>query len=353
MGWTGSITASDGVGAETTFTPDTEAEGAYSVSYFDAPKKGVYRFDLCGSGGANGDDPQGGAPGGRGGLTVGYKVMEEGERVYVGAGGPRSAAFVHSTSVQSLAQTLENGTLFFVAGGGGNGGRGYKGKSHHENFITAGGDGGGASGADGGFSGNGTATPGQGGTQSSGGAAGTGQHTSGGGKEYVAHAGTYGAGGEGAQDQNSAIGWVSGGKGGDGYYGGGGGGCAATDNDATGDTGAYGMGGGGGSGYVSPDFASVTVIYRTFTSSTEQGGGAAAEGCGSVKITYAARTVLPVFFDKTQLERLFFNGTEAEHLIFNGVPVYMRRLSRCLRSAAGRFAYRAGIRGLSPSESRA
>lgn len=351
MAWTGSITASSGVNANATFTPDTAAEGAYSVSSFTAPKKGVYRFDLKGSGGVT-SSSSGGAKGGEGGLTVGYKIMEKNETVYVGAGGPRCAAFVHSKSVGSLAETLGNGTLYFVAGGGGNSGYGFN-SSYGQNFITSGGHGGGDSGGEGSFSGNGTATPGKGGTQSAGGEAGVGGSSS-----YKAASGTYGAGGKGAHDEDiepnwGGVGWVGGGNGGDGYYGGGGGGCKAATNSETGSTSAYGMGGGGGSGYVKAGYKTVSVISGTFTSSTDQGGGAPAGSPGSVKVTYAARTVLPVFFDKTQLERLFFNGTEAEHLVFNGVPVYMRRWAICLRSAAERFASRAGTRGSSPSAWRA
>lgn len=332
MAWTGSITASSGVGANATFTSGA-AEGAYSVSSFTAPKKGVYRFDLKGSGGTNGT-----ASGGAGGYTVGYKVMEAGETVYVGAGGTCSAAFVSAGYGASLAAA---GSPLFIAGAGGAGGHIKRGSADDINAY-AGGSGGGPSGAAAPQGGAG------GGTDKAGGAAyQSTSHKVGNGAN-----GAYGTGGAGG-GMGYSNGYAYGGRGGDGYYGGAGGYGQWHDNDTTGTWGLTAMGGGGGSGYVNPGHKTVSVISGTFTSSTKQGDGAPAGSSGSVKVTYAARTVLPVFFDKTQLERLFFNGTEVGHLIYNGVPVYMRRWAKCLRSAAERFAFRAGTRGSFPSASRA
>ena len=319
--------------ANATFTPDTAAEGAYSVSSFTAPKKGVYRFDLKGSGGTNGL-----ASGGAGGYTVGYKVMEAGETVYVGAGGTCSAAFVSAGYGASLA--VAPGPLF-IAGAGGAGGNAVKGSADSVRGF-AGGNGGGVSGAAAPEGGAG------GGTSSAGGTA----YVSTSSKVGNGANGAYGTGGAGGA-RGYSNGYAYGGRGGDGYYGGAGGFAQYSDNDTTGAWSLHGYGGGGGSGYVNPGLKTVSVVSGTFTSSTDQGGGAPAGSPGSVKVTYAARTVLPVFFDKTQLERLFFNGTEAEHLVFNGVPVYMRRWAICLRSAAERFASRAGTRGSSPSAWRA
>lgn len=333
MGWTGSITASSGVGAQTAFTPDTTAEGAYSVSAFTAQKKGVYRFDLKGSGGTNGS-----AAGGKGGSTVGYLLLEKNQAVYVGAGGTCSAAFV---SVGYGANLAAAGTPLFIAGAGGAGGHIKRG-SADDIYAYAGGNGGGSSGL---MAPEGAAG---GGTQNSGGAA----YVSTSSKVGNGANGAYGTGGAGG-GRGYSNGYAYGGRGGDGYYGGAGGFAQYHDNDTTGDWGLSAYGGGGGSGYIHPSYQQVTVLSNTFTASTNQGGGAAAGGRGSVTVTYAARTVLPVFFDGTQLERLFFNGTEAEHLTLNGVPVYMRRWAVCLRSAAERFVSRAGTRGSSPSASRA
>ena len=100
MAWNGSLTAGSAVGSKITFTPDTSAEGGYTVSAFTAPKKGIYRFQLYGSGGTNGstDADYTGANGnatvlgGAGGYTDGYMLLEKNQTVYVGAGGTCSAA---------------------------------------------------------------------------------------------------------------------------------------------------------------------------------------------------------------------------------------------------------------------
>ena len=128
MGWNGSLTESSAIGSAITFTPDTSAEGAYTVVPFTAPKKGVYRFRLYGSGGTkwgsgNGDIGRkdcGGTDGGAGGYTDGYLLLEKGQTVHVGAGGTCSAAFVAKESGGKLA-SIAKASLLFVAGGGGAG----------------------------------------------------------------------------------------------------------------------------------------------------------------------------------------------------------------------------------------
>lgn len=313
MGFNASLNQNSAIGSAITFTPDVSSEGGYTVSSFTAPKKGVYRFNLKGSGGSAGR-----SSGGAGGKTVGYLLLEKNQTVYVGAGGPCSAAFVSGAYGDSLA-AVASGQVLLVAGGGGAGGW-YNYNHADHTYCTAGGNGGGTSGGAGTLSGNGTATPGGGGTKSSGGAAGTGEYASNDGYDYYARPGAYGVGGAGAQDENSTVGWVGGGRGGDGYYGGGGGGADASGGDI------YAMGGGGGSGYVYA--ATLTVAGKTYTSATTQGGGAASGNNGSVVVTYYARAQLPIYFNGGMLERLFFNGTEVGSLVYNGTKLFFRRIFR-------------------------
>ena len=341
MGWSASLTESSAIGESITFTPDTGAEGAYTVSPFAAPRKGVYRFELRGSGGTmgNADGRLGGvvfaAEGGTGGATTGYLLMEKGRTVAIRAGGTCSAAFVE-----------EDGNVLFAAGAGGGGGAvANNGNNTGWNCLTTkGGDGGGESGADSAeISHNGTsetsATGGRGGTQSAGGAAGG---------KYTTVKGADGSAGKGGEAAYSSMpGYAArSGRGGDGYYGGGAGNAhtyTSTDNIE----GTHGYGGGGGSGYVGTE--RLTVIGKTYVSSTSLSGGAAPGENGSVAVTYYGRALLPVYFDGTQLERLFFNGVDVLGLIHNGFRVYMRRCVRCLKSTVGRFACRAATRASFPS----
>lgn len=333
MGWNASLNAGSAIGTKITYTPDTSGEGEYSVTSFTAPKKGVYRFQLYGSGGTMGSteaDSDGtfdtaNLSGGTGGVTDGYLLLEKGQVVYIGAGGTCSAAFVSHGYGASLAHA---GTPLLIAGAGGGAGRCYK-RADYRNWGR-GGNGGGSSGTNGYSNNNQSQSAGGAGTQSSGGAS-----------HHGSTAGSYGSGGAGAYaETHGCPAW--GGRGGDGYYGGGGGGCEASHNSSTDDTSSYGYGGGGGSGYVRS--ASLTVLGRTYISSTTQGGGAAAGSRGSVSVTYYARALLPVFFDGTQLEQLFMNGTEVQSLTYNGTLIYMRRWAACLRSMAERFVSRAETR---------
>lgn len=299
MGWSGSLNANSAVGAAITYTPDTTGVGAYTVSSFTAPKKGVYCFQVRGSGGntigaANSTRR---APG-KGGLTIGYMLMEAGQTVYIGAGGYCSAAFVSKATGSSLA-AISASNLYFVAGAGGQNGASW---DANNNNGGAGGDGGGTSGS------NASEVPygGYGGTQTGGGsgASGSGSYGKGAGGGYVNC-----TDGSGKYTSSSDRG-----RGGDGYYGGGGG------------DGFYGYAGagGGGSGYIHTN--SVQVNSKTYTNSTQQGGGAAADNVGSVTVIFYARAELPVIFNGTTLERLIFNGVEAESLIYDGTKLFMRRL---------------------------
>lgn len=338
MGWNAALNEQSALGSSILFTPNTSSIGAYTVSAFTAPIKGVYRFELKGSGGAKGSGSVDGytahdrRSGGDGGSTDGYLLLEKGQTVYIGAGGTCSAAFVSSANGAKLSAINKN-NLYFVAGGGGQGG------AFGENNVgtgynctaTEGGKGGGASGAA-------SSDGGKGGTQSAGGAAG------GSAIRYEGAAGTYGTGGSGAGADWGKYRAV-GGRGGDGLYGGGGGHAYTHTNYAP--ESARGWGGGGGSGYVKA--ATLTVRDRTYTSSTKQGGGAVSDSNGSVKVTYFARADLPIRFDGSIVERLFFNGTEIGSLVYNGAKVFMRRWMRCLQYPGGRSACPAGTRELSLS----
>lgn len=344
MGWNGSLSSNSAAGASITFTPDTSAEGGYTVSSFTAPKDGVYRFVLKGSGGTNGSTAassdgsftNANLPGGKGGTTSGYLQMTKGQTVYVGAGGTCSAAFVSASNGSKLS-SVSKSSLYFVAGGGGAAGRTYGGADYTQ--FGTGGNGGGTSGANG-TSNNGVdPNGGEGGTQYAGGAGGSIGSVKG-------NAGSYGAGGAGTYNEEGGVpAW--GGRGGDGYYGGGSGGCASEHDSSSGNTSSFAYGGGGGSGYYKT--RSITVLGKTYTSSTTQGGGASAGSRGSVTVTYSAKTLLSVFFDGTQLEKIIFNGKELGSLVYNGTVIYMRRWAECLRLMAERFAFRAATRALSRS----
>lgn len=324
MGWSASLTESSAIGENITFTPDTSAEGAYTVSPFAAPRKGVYRFELVASGGTANS-----AAGGAGGRTDGYLLLEKGQTVYVGAGGTCSAAFVASQTGDALSAIAQT-ALLLVAGAGGAGGRSGFYESDKKGAVTAGGNGGGTSGADG-------TSGGKGGTQSAGGA-GYGDFTDG----VLPESGAYGAGGAGGSDDSYPVGACIGGRGGDGYYGGGGGGANAVSNSATGANNAYAYGGGGGSGYVKTE--TLTVQDKTYMSATMQGAGGASGASGSVKVTYYAGADLPVRFDNAPVGRIVFNGIAVGSLVYNGVKVFMRRWMRCLQYPGGRSACRAATR---------
>ena len=296
MGWNGSLSASSEVGAAITYTPDTDQEGQYTVSAFTAPKKGVYAFQIKGSGGSiNGPHSSGVySAGGTGGFTTGYLLLEKGQTVYVGAGGPCSAAFVSAVNASAL-KDVTPANLRFVAGGAGGGGANWG--QQWGMKSGPGGNGGGTTGATGG--GGGVGSLGSGGTQSSG------------------YAYGYGGGGGYSNIDNTSH---HAGRGGDGYYGG------------TGATGS--QGGGGGSGYIHT--ASIKVGSKTYANTTQQGGGAGSNTAGSVTVIYYARAELPVIFNGTTLERLIYNGVEIESLIYNGVRLFMKKLrrwGRCLNSA--------------------
>lgn len=299
MGWNTSLNAASSLGSAMTFTPDTGEQGTYTVVSFTAPKKAVYRFQLKGSGGSAHIIYEDGASysgGGAGGFTTGYLLLEAGQTVYVGAGGPCSAAFVAKAMGSKLSAIAKN-NLYFVAGGGGGGGAMW---GQQWNMKSGpGGNGGGSSGAAG-IASPGIGTGGNGGTQTGGFAYGEG-----------------GGGGYSNQDDTSRHG----GRGGDGLYGGTGGTVSA--------------GGGGGSGYVYSE--KLLVGSKTYISSTGQGGGAGSNAAGSVVVTYYADAELPIVFDGVKLMELYYNGVKVEHLIYNGAALFAHKLKRGAVAAAARI----------------
>jgi hypothetical protein len=300
MAWSGSLTEASAVGSAITFTP--EGVG-YSVDAFTAPRKGIYRFTLKGSGGALVRTWSTAGTPGKGGLTVGYLLLEKGQTVYVGAGDTCRAGFVSKTTGAAL-KNIAKEDLFFVAGAGGGNGNGDRGVG------ADGGNGGGETGANGSTYAGYT---GYGGTQTKGG--------QGNGGYDADKQGAYGVGGNGfyVNVENQSR-W--GGAGGDGYYGGGSGGAW--------------NGGGGGSGYIHTD--TLKVNTKTFTNVTQQGGGASGNNRGSVQVSYHARAELPIKFNGATIERLIYNGVEIESLIYDGVRLFMRRLRECLNLAEPVFA---------------
>ena len=138
MGWNASLSASSALGSAITFTPDTTTEGTYTVAAFTAPKKAIYRFLLKGSGGTVTNNGGSSSAGGTGGTTTGYLLLEAGQKVYVGAGGPCSAAFVSKVTGSKLSSIAKE-NLYFVAGGGGGGG--YSNENDTSRHGGRGGDG--------------------------------------------------------------------------------------------------------------------------------------------------------------------------------------------------------------------
>lgn len=322
MSWSSELSEVCAEGDSVTFTTEM---GAYEAGTFTAPKKGIYRFTLLGSGGRRRNSFGRQANGGPGGKTEGYLLLEKGQQVFVGCGGPCCAAWAASenpgnTGVWDIAPE----SLYFVAGGGGGGGSSW-GEGNYT--CGVGGAGGGLSGGDGGDA-TSWGTYGRGGTQTEGGAGWP--YDAGNGGFLGMNNGTYGKGSDGVYTNNNDVTSAMGGDGGDGYYGGG---AGASNNWAS--------GGGGGSGYVGTEL--LRVAGRSYISTTEQGGGAASNSAGSVTVAYHAKAELPVSFDGVMLTKLIFNGVEVEGLIYNGVRIYARRCWACLRRMAARFGCPAAI----------
>ena len=333
MGWNGELGEACAPGESVTYTPDTTAAHGYTAGTFTAPKRGVYRFTLKGSGGLRHSDFLTSEDGGEGGQTVGYLLLDKGQQVFVGCGGPCSAAWVASanpgnTGIWDIAAE----SLYFVAGGGGGGGCSRANTAP----LGKGGAGGGSSGAQAAGAGYLTDGGGRGGTQSAGGVIYEGTES-----KYKVQNGAYGKGGTAVYTVNDYEMEQQGGDGGDGYYGG----SAGMSPDVRGSA----CGGGGGSGYVYAQ--ELAEGGRRYACTTQQGGGAASNTAGSVTVT--APEVLPVRYRGTALTKIIFDGVEVSSLIYNGTTIFARRCRGCLKRLAARFACLRATRGSSALRRRA
>lgn len=326
MGWSSSFSSSPAVGDSITFNPSVASasggKAAYEVAALTAPKDGVYKFELYGSGGYVRTEPSTdgkAAAGGVGGKTTGRLYLKKGEVVYVGAGTPCAAAFVAKGTGTSLADLLTRSvSVPFIAGGAGGGGAVWGTSSNIK--TTAGGNGGGASGGSALSAWDNTTVGVTGGTQGAGGSG-----------SFSSITGTLGQGYEPGYVNEDNVS-SRGGWGGDGYYGGGSG--------ASGGTVAHG--GGGGSGYVYA--ATTTANGKSYANTTTAGGGMASNTKGKVVVTYEALGLLPVWFNGVQLAKIYFNNVELEHLSYGGTQIYarivrlLRRWRACLNCPEPGFA---------------
>ncbi len=286
MGWSGSITSSTPVNSSITFTSDTGERGAYTVSQFIPGKEGIYKFQLYGSSGfdtsllnpsdthtLNKSNP------GNGGYVEYYLLMTgtQNTSVYVGVGGPCSAAFISNNYGTSLQNVMNGSTasIYAIAGGGGGNavinyddwnGTGFNSETRD------GGAGGGSSGGD---------SYGRKYVESTKG--GSGGTATGIGSQGRAKGGL-GYGGELLEQL-----WGGGfgglvGRGGDGLYGGNAGDTVMTDWGSG--HGAEATGGGGGSSFINTGFG-YTFSYngQTYTNSTTAGGGMTGSQNGKIVIT--------------------------------------------------------------------
>ena len=238
----------DSVNSTITITPGTVGYKNYYIQKFIPSVSGVYKFTLNGSGG-NVYFQDGGnwAVGGAGGQTIGYLYLSANSSVYVGCGSYTAMAWVANFDVGDGKHTTRNG-IYFVAGGGGQGGANW-GQPYNMKAGT-GGAGGGLEGGTGNWAGSG--------------------HPGSGGSASVSGSGTLAGGGGGYSNVDDTS--FGAGTGGDGYY------CGQ---------GASGSdGGGGGSGYIYTPSLSYNGV--TYTNSTTQGSGAAWNSYGSIQITLVA-----------------------------------------------------------------
>ena len=237
------------------------------VQSYSIPANGLYKLEVWGAKG--GDSGVSGKGGGQGGHSVGYKVLNKGDTLYVvvggagvngaGSGGYNGGGYssnlnltvygsgggathiARRTGTISSIGSANIGDILIVAGGGGGGGEYNSGQKG-----GPGGAGGGTTGSDGGGNGDG-----HGGTQTSGGTG-----------EGSGRDGSFGQGGNGAS---------GGSGGGGGLYGGGSGK-------------SHGCPGGGGSGYIG-GVPSISHGGTTYSPSTSNGGN---NGNGKATITYVS-----------------------------------------------------------------
>ena len=263
-----------------------------SIQEFVAPSNGLYKFEVWGAKG-------GGAYGGKGGYSVGYKVMEKGETVYICCGGSgavsswsQSIAGGYNGGGIGIAYRTDGSNNAGTSGGGGGATHistvnktladiGLANKS--QILIVAGGGGGfrndtgGAGGTGGGLTGGtankpNTYTPGGGGTQTSGGSGNT--------------SGSFGKGGNAS---------VMAGGGGGGLYGGGSG---------------YALGGGGGSGYIGgvPEITYKGVVY---TPSTTNGQN---DGNGKATITLMGNNFPTMYIGDSLIDNMYIGNLSIDDI---------------------------------------
>ena len=331
MGWSGSITSSTPVNSSITLTSDTSIRGAYTVSQFTPGKAGIYKFQLYGSGGFDTAklNPEGthtivNSLGGNGGYVEYYLLMTSTQNtsVYVGVGGPCSAAFISNKSGSSLREIMNGRAepMYAIAGGGGGSsvincddwnGTGYN------SYVHNGGAGGGASGENS-----------YGGKYVAAGDGGSGGTASGIGTQGSVKGGV-GYGGE-QPDQlwGGGFGGLVG-RGGDGLFGGNAGQGSLTDWGSG--HGAEVTGGGGGASFIGTGFG-YTFSYngQTFTNSTTTGGGMGSDQNGKIVITL----IMEANGTPTPPTSLWLNKTTADtleetcYLSWNGASAgYLNRIT--------------------------
>lgn len=247
------------------------------IQTFTVPATGLYSLETWGAKG-------GGASGGNGGYSYGYKILTKGQILYIVCGGAGNASqfgegsyaaggynggadgygFVSGYSKQGFSGggathiAMRSGILsalanykndiLLVSGGGGGSGMNYQASTSLLNGGFGGGVNGGAGVSADGYAGNG-------GTQTSGGYIGY--------LGFSTEVGTFGKGGLGYGKKFSG--------GGGGYYGGAGAFVCAS--------------GGGGSGYIG-GVPSVTYKGKTYAPSMSNGTN---NGVGKAKLTYVSR----------------------------------------------------------------
>lgn len=276
---------------------------------YTIPISGVYKIECKGAGGGEGGyngDGSKNPDGGNGGYSVGYKLFNAGQVIYIGVGQTASggwgnrfnggrdsssssnpsnwygcragAGCTHVATANGELSTLSGNraAVLIVAGGGG----AAKTYSDSNGNKFPGGDGGG--------------TSGEGGTNNYVVVNAAGTQTTGYG---------FGVGAPATTEQTgSGAGWYGGYSGKNG-------------------------GGSGGSGYTGgvPAF---TYKGASYTPSMTTGGGATGNNNGSAVLTLMTKSTLPVIFNGTTLERIIFNGVEIESLIVNGTKLFMERIKR-------------------------
>lgn len=293
-------------------------EGSYTnyaytggVQSLTLPADGIYKFECYG--------PGGGYKGATGGYAAGYKKMTKGTVVYIvcGQSGGGSGDYGHRYNGGQDGSGSTNPAHWYGKHPGAgcthialvSGVLANLSASKDKVLIVAGGAGAAATDSNASYGGSGSGGNGGGLSGASG--------TSGAGGAQTTGYG-FGVGGASIAQVNGDTSKAASG-GGAGWYGG----YAGI------------KGGGGGSSYIDgcPEF---TYQGTTYSPSTTTGGGNAATTNGTARITFVKKSVLPVYFNGTQLEKIIFNGTEITSLVVDGTKLFFeylkRRFCRCFTS---------------------